>query len=750
MAKAIPERPAADADVRVTPSDGKMLVQWRSFRGAVGYRLTGSPGDIAIELSDNTPYFLVEGLENGTEYTFEVIVLRAQGEEASVGSASATPGVWPVVQIAADSSNMCALRESGEVLCWGSNADRQLGDGFNGVQRSVPGLMADVSDAVEIGVGGYGSCARLKSGAVWCWGNDSNLTPTLLAGIDDAVQLVVRSHACARRATGEVLCWGAGLKGQLGDGTTSSRKTPAPVQGLSDAVEVAAGGEHTCAVRQGGEIVCWGANDLGQLGDGTAMARTAPTAVKGLVGAVELSAGQKHTCARRENGEVYCWGSNNTGQLGVGDTSDRKMPMLVRNLTDAVQITAGINHTCARKADGSVACWGQALYGQGGNNVTDFPRSTLAVVAGVTDAVEVRAGGFHTCARRANGEVLCWGANDDGQLGDGTRAPLSYPMRVAGVSDVAQVAVSSHHSCARHTSGEVSCWGSNEKGQLGDGTMLSRYTPAKATGVANAAQLVAGEGFNCVLSTSGEVTCWGGSSPVTGLMDVAELSASDFHTCARRKSGEVLCWGRNEYGQLGDGTMTMRTAPTPVKGLSDAAAIAAGNGHTCAKRATGQVVCWGQGGRIGDGTTTQRLEPTGVSGLRDAVLLRAGSYQTCATDSAGAVLCWGVVPTPIEGLSGIVELTVDDNMCVIRADGGVLCWGSAGSGQLGDGEVWTGEAQKGPIRTVRGPLDVVQVALGTWHGCAVRADHTLDCWGGNDYGQIGRSRSTTPRAVIGL
>jgi alpha-tubulin suppressor-like RCC1 family protein len=161
----------------------------------------------------------------------------------------------------------------------------------------------------------------------------------------------------------------------------------------------------------------------------------------------------------------------------------------------------------------------------------------------VEDAPETGAGTFgsslavgtdHTCAQRASGQVLCWGANHSGQLGDGSAENIrTMPVAVADLTDAVEVAAGNHHTCARRATGRVLCWGSNAVGQLGDGTTMDRARPV----------------------------------PVVGLTDAVEVSAGIRHACARRAGGQVLCWGENRHGVLGDGTMMNRATPVAVRGL---------------------------------------------------------------------------------------------------------------------------------------------------------------------------------------
>lgn len=95
----------------------------------------------------------------------------------------------------------------------------------------------------------------------------------------------------------------------------------------------------------------------------------------------------------------------------------------------------------------------------------------------LSDAVEVHAGSAHTCARRENGDVVCWGANDRGQLGVGAAVPdATTPTKVSNVDGARSLEAGENHNCAL-LGNEAVCWGANESGQLGDGSTSTRYRP---------------------------------------------------------------------------------------------------------------------------------------------------------------------------------------------------------------------------------------------------------------------------------
>ena len=333
-------------------------------------------------------------------------------------------------------------------------------------------------------------------------------------------------HTCALTIAGGVLCWGDNSAGELGDGTTTQRPTPAAVSGLgSGVVAIAAGVNHTCALTTAGGVLCWGDNTFGELGDGTTTTRLTPVAVRGLGSGVAAIAAGGATCALTIAGGVLCWGDNTYGEIGDGTTSNRLTPVAVSGLGSGVAaIAAGAVHTCALTTAGGVLCWGDDTYGELGDGSGSFRRFlTPVAVSGLGSGVAAIAAGdgFHTCALTTAGGVLCWGDDTFGELGDGSGSFLGFltPVAVSGLgSGVVAIAAGVAHTCALTTGGGVLCWGSNEPVLLP--TVDDSLTPVAVSGL--------GSG-------------------------VAAIAAGYSYTCALTTAGGVLCWGDNGFGQLGNG-----------------------------------------------------------------------------------------------------------------------------------------------------------------------------------------------------
>jgi alpha-tubulin suppressor-like RCC1 family protein len=338
---------------------------------------------------------------------------------------------------------------------------------------------------------------------------------------------------------------------------------------------------------------------------------------------------------------------------------------------------------------------------------------------------QVAAHADHTCVLRRTGDVLCWGKNTYGQLGNGHRNDMARAAPVAGLVDATSIAVGLDFSCAVRRHGSVVCWGNNEDGQLGDGRggrpgVLS-LRPAPVAGVENVQQLVTGRYHACALEGSGRVKCWGNGADgqmgsdaqrafatpqsIARLGAVRQIASGASHVCALEQDGGVQCWGRNTEGQLGDGERGSKIRPVRVRGLTGAVAIAAGHNHVCATLAGATLACWGDNAKqqIGPqaGRESRQRTPVAVPGLRDVVQVDGGAAHTCARLQSGRVTCWGAndggqlghhaaaasraTATPVRGISDAVDLSLGArHSCAIRHRGDLLCWGSSDHDALGE------------------------------------------------------------------
>jgi alpha-tubulin suppressor-like RCC1 family protein len=304
----------------------------------------------------------------------------------------------------------------GEVYCWGANDAGQLGDGTNAT-RARPGKVADLPKARAVATGDAFSCAVLEDGAVRCWGDgtkgqlgdgaaQTRAKPTPVSELMNVTQLEARGmQACARKTDGSVLCWGETDRDVL-------RKVPSPVFGLGKARMIAIGRHHGCATVDESGLRCWGSNALRQLGaKGVTKGSVATPEIESDVS--ELSLGDEHSCALTKTGDVWCWG----GGLRCipGDPQPGRIvavkPAKIALAQPASQIASAGDRTCARLADGAVVCLAPS---------GDAKRCTANEAIGAK-ATALFVGAAQTCIV-TGGALRCVGKNATGELGDGTTA----------------------------------------------------------------------------------------------------------------------------------------------------------------------------------------------------------------------------------------------------------------------------------------------------------------------------------------
>ena len=317
---------------------------------------------------------------------------------------------------------------------------------------------------------------------------------------------------------------------------------PGQLFGPARFISISVGNISGCVLTSSGGVKCWGMNlqmisdiHTGVEATGTAIGGSALADVSEFPNGVSaIAVGSEHVCALIAGGGVKCWGLNPNGQLGDGTLTSHHKPEYVSGLTSGVSaITAGYDYNCVLTVGGGVKCWGDNQDGQLGDG-TRTNRRMPVDVSGLTSGVSaIAAGDNQTCALTAGGGVKCWGNNSVGQLGDGTTTSHPTPVDVIGLtSGVKAIAVGAYNVCALTLGGGVKCWGINDEGAVGDGTTTNRLTPVDVSGLTRG-----------VSAIDSGITAW---------------------YCALTAGNRIKCWGSNYYGRLGDGTITTRLTPVDV------------------------------------------------------------------------------------------------------------------------------------------------------------------------------------------
>jgi len=343
--------------------------------------------------------------------------------------------------------------------------------------------------------------------------------------------------------------------------------------------------------------------------------------------------GGNFTVALGKDGKVYAWGSNSDGQLGDLSLSSQSTVTEIPGLENIIEVTAGSTFAAALDQDGMVWVWGALSYD-----------ATPVQLDGIDDVVQIAAGADHLLMLSGEGEIFSFGANQYGQLGDGTyTASMEHPVQVSGVSSAVSIDAGARHSIALLESGDVLAWGDNRSGQLGDPGFTENGSALAAPVSLNDSDIQSidvGADHTLALNAQGQLYSWGGGSQgQLGLGDfddhaqptvisipaaeegtdaqVVSFSAGSWHSFAQRSDGVVFSWGNNDYGQLGpDSSDTEEASPVEQGSLSFLSSIHAGDRHNVGQDATGSAFRWGahRQGQLGVQGTVKAATPQSLEG----------------------------------------------------------------------------------------------------------------------------------------
>jgi len=332
----------------------------------------------------------------------------------------------------------------------------------------------------------------------------------------------------------------------------------------------------------------------------------------------------------------------------------------------------------------------------------------------------VVVGGDHMCGLDAAGSAYCWGANDVGMLGTGTRG--AHSRRVLGNLTFRSLTAGRGHTCGLTTDQTAYCWGWNFNGSLGTG--------ATEDGIGSTV-----------------------AQRVAGSMRFASITAGDFHSCGVSVEHSAYCWGGNRSGQLGDGSTSDSRVPVPVSGNLSFAELSPASDFTCAITMAGAAYCWGLNlnNQFGGDTVRESPTPIAVRGSVRLVSIRSSgsSHHTCGLTSEGAAFCWGwnhrgqlgngamyddslQAPTPVAGGLRFRSLSVGvEHTCGVTLDGRAYCWGRNKEGQLGSGDLSDASVPVPVAGDLRWSSLSARVSLTFEHSltCGLTVARALYCWG---------------------
>ncbi len=422
--------------------------------------VSAAQGTVSVNSSDKKTLLFTPKTSFLGDADITYTIADTQGHTAS---AHAIVSVKALQSLSARQDSTCAVTSTGTVKCWGGNDFGQLGNtvtnnctGTDAKCEAKPVTVANLNDAKQVAVGYNHACAITGTGSVKCWGDNSRgqigdgtttarAQATAVIGLSAKVTQLALTYqsSCALLETGAVQCWGGNSQGELGVGQTAKitqSSTPQNTVLLNNISlkRLVSGRQHLCGITNSDTLVCWGWNDFGQLGLNNTTAQLIPVVVSAAgTGIQQVAAGYGHTCVARAN-ETLCWGDNSKGQLGDGTvvaSSMNPVTPVVLSLANVSELALGKEHSCATNTTNETFCWGSRQVGQTAQAV-DASNNTPMLVAGLTAKHSMSAGDFHSCSMGDGGTVKCWGNNDLGQLGDDSVATVKASASLVTVKNL--------------------------------------------------------------------------------------------------------------------------------------------------------------------------------------------------------------------------------------------------------------------------------------------------------------------------
>ena len=505
--------PTADKlpSVSLTEGDGQVVLSWEvhteasefniyyateSFENITDYSNYISLSNGSIMQGQTSP-LTIDNLANDTQYYF-LITAIVNGNETPISTQLKGIPISSIVintykTIAAGDDHTTVLKKDGTVWAWGRGYDGQLGDGTNAGRKFPLPVCVDLEcsvlldEVIEIAASYNSTYALKKDGTVWAWGDNSGY------------------------GYGEFIDYS-----KLGDGTRIDRSLPVQVCAdencinyLDNVVSIDTQFSSVAALKNDGTVWTWGWNGNGELGDGSKINRSIPVQVcsdfdcnNHLDNIAAVSTGAGFMVALKSDGTVWSWGSNYDGELGNGTTVNSVVPVQVCEdiscasfLSQVTLIDAGSDFAIALKKDGSVWAWGDNTYGQladSSNIGSTIPQPVCADANCLSflDQIKNLSATFSSSiALKNNGELLTWGNNVRGKLGDGSAgvdeskfSPVSVcaePSCTSNLNSIVEIAGGTFYGTALKEDGTIWAWGENTEGQLGDGTIIDRLTPVQ-------------------------------------------------------------------------------------------------------------------------------------------------------------------------------------------------------------------------------------------------------------------------------
>ncbi len=623
-------------------------------------KITNTEGTDFVEVVASRVYSLAID-ENGS--------LWAWGANGSgqLGDNSTTTKVSPVeiintsntdfVSISSYHTHSLAIDEAGSLWAWGDNSSYELGNNSTAISK-IP-IIITANTYKKVAAGYLYSAAIDTNGYLYTWGDDTygqlgngstgaTKVPTQITNTDNTKFVNVATgkyHMGAIDEAGALWMWGYNNHGQLGDNSTTARISPVKIINPEGKkfVSISMGDYHTQAIDEAGNVFIWGYNGYGQLGHNGITAQSLIPIIIVTSKANKLYAGNSSSYSLDTSNNLWVWGDGSYGQLGNGSSASYGSARRITNSDNAkfMNISTSVSSyyfVLGIDENGSLWTWGYNYYGLGIYKTSvDIP--TKITNTDNTKFVAIGAGGSHGFAIDEVGALWAWGLNNFGQLGNGNNNNSSIPIKITNTDNTKFISVAggNFHSLAIDEAGALWAWGYNSYGQLGNGNTNNSNIPKKITNTDNTkfVSVWAGGSHSIAIDEAGSLWAWGyngngqlgdGSTNNSNIpIKITNIDNTKFlivavgasHNLAIDEAGSLWVWGYNNYGQLGDNSVTTRTLPEKITNIlgTKFIAISAGGSHSLGVDNTGVLWAWGYNStyQLGNNFTTQSLVPTRIA-----------------------------------------------------------------------------------------------------------------------------------------
>ena len=647
------------------------------------------------------------------------------------------------------------LKQDGTVWTWGNNSNGQLGNGKienkNEIEpQQVLGLdgIGYLNEVIDIAAGSNFVVALRKNGEVVTWGknefgqlgttngtasNPVRVQETGGNNLKGAIQVsAARDHAAALKADGTVWVWGRNDYGQLGQNHKNNSIYALPVKDstgtgiLRDITEVRVGGAFVATVTKQGTVYTWGCGSYGRLGNGGTGHKLLPVLATGVNDVKKLVVGHYHVLVLKNDGTVWSWGFNRYGQLGIGASStsssnanyQKTTQMQVKLdashfLTDVIDIGATLETSYALTADGTAYGWGLNTEGEIADATIANKNYPTKMLRSYKEELETKiaklqcdsANSYTNYVIKADGTILGSGRNTSGQMmytsnykylnriDDIMNSYLEITDRISYVKQgeekqlqtqvVENLNVNATAPAISNITWEstnpdvatVDTQGKVTAKKTGIATIIAKedqwgytaqakiYVTSNEENTITAPMVVQGTSFTAVLKADGTVWTAGLNSngrlgvgdttyrgeltrvkidATTELSQVTRIAAGASHMLAVTQNGDVYAWGLGTSGQLGQGDTQNSNYAIKVQNLSNVIDVAAGAAHSVALTKDGKMYTWGAGAnyRLGNNAGANQTLPIYVYRSQNIVEISAGAIHTVALSGDG--MAWGV------------------------------------------------------------------------------------------------------------